>query len=218
LVTAFHQREMSKESGVVLPRKVLACLLVCGVVGCMDARVTTPARSATEQLLLTTAADLAAEKLRLEKLSGKRVALKTTRLDGYAGEYVACAVSDVANRQGALLASDPEHAEVVVTVRTGALSVDRSDFLLGVPTFQVPLPFGGSVQTPELPLLKKIKLTGIAKLAAHAYEPKSGKVIMAGQSASGLSYYSLWTVLGVTFRATNVPEKKPRFAWWPWGT
>ena len=75
MVTAFHQREMSKESCVVLPRKVLACLLVCGVVGCMDARVTTPARSATEQLLLTTAADLAAEKLRLEKLSGKRVAL-----------------------------------------------------------------------------------------------------------------------------------------------
>jgi len=193
-------------------------LFVACCMGCMDARLTTPARSATEQLLLTSAADLAVGQLRLDGLAGKRVVIKTSKLDGYAGDYLTCAVTDAVNRQGALLAEDPEEAEAVLMIRTGALSVDRSDFLLGAPSLNLPLPFGGSIRTPEIPFLKKIKLTGIARIAAHAYEPKTGKIVVASGAASGLSYYSLWTILGITFRATNIPEKKPRFAWWPWGT
>ena len=186
---------------------VVAVLSLAAVVGCTSPHITDPPRSATEQLLISTAADLAMKEVDLKTVAGRRAFVDATAVDGTDKAYVVGAVTERVNAQGALLAADKEHAEVVVAVRTGALSVDRSEFLLGIPQLLIPLPFGGTIQSPELALLKKVARRGIAKIGVHAYETPSGKHLLSVGPVSGRSYYTLWTIMLLTWDVTNIPEK-----------
>jgi len=185
----------------------LALLGILLVAGCASPKLTDPARSATEQLLLSTAADLALKEVDLSPLAGRRVFLDTANFEATDKGYVVGAVNSLLTQQGGCLAPDKAKAEVILAIWSGALSIDRSDFLLGVPNLAVPLPFGGQVQTPEIALLKHISRTGIAKLGLHAYEAASGKHVLAIGPLAGRSRYGLWTLVGLTFDFSNIPEK-----------
>lgn len=60
-------------SGAILCRTVLLCGLVLLWTGCHTTKITEPKRSITEQLLLSSAADRAIEKVDLAELRGKKV-------------------------------------------------------------------------------------------------------------------------------------------------
>jgi hypothetical protein len=184
----------------------------------MSPRFSDPPRTATEQLLLSTATDLAVGEMDLSRLSGRKAVLDPANVDGYDKAYALGALAQRLNEAGALLVGDRKDAEAVVSARAGALSADRADMLIGVPELSVPTPFGGQLRTPEIAFLKQTRLTGIVKLALHAYEHPSGKHILSVGPLSGKSYYTLWTVLGLSFRVTDIPEKAPGNRWWPWGT
>ena len=175
--------------------------------GCSSPHITDPARSATEQLLISTAADLAMKQIDLKAVEGRPAFVDATAVDGTDKAYVIGAVTERVNAQGAPLAADREKAEVVVAVRTGALSVDCAEFLLGIPGLLIPLPFGGTIKTPEFAFFKKVARTGFAKIGVHAYETVSGRHVLSIGPVSGRSYYHLWTILGVTWDASNIPEK-----------
>ena len=185
----------------------LVAVLLCG---CTLHRVSDPPRTATEQLLITTAADRAIGRMGLSALDGKRVFVDPSHLDGYDKAYVLGAVIDRLGRQGARLVKDEKQAEVIATVRAGALSVDRSEFLVGLPSIPVPVPFAGPAQLPELALLKRQIQTGIAKLALTAHDAATGKPVLSVGPTSADSHLTLWRVLLVPFRLTDIPEKRAR--------
>ena len=194
-------------------------LLVCAIAGgCAAPLVTEPARSATEQLMLSTAADLAVEKMDLAALAGRRVYVDSASFEGVDKAYAIASIASRINQAGGLLVTDVKEADVVAAIRAGALSIDRSSFLLGIPSLSVPSPFGASLQLPELAFLKRVKLAGISKFALNAFERASGKHLLAAGPVSGRSYYNLWTILGLTFHFSNVPEKTPARRWWSFGT
>lgn len=198
-------------------RSLTPLLAILCAFGCTTVRTTEPARSATEQLLISTAADGVVANFELAPLAGKRVFLDATHFDGLDKAYAIGAVADRLSTQGALLVADRKDAEVVVTIRAGALSIDRATFLIGIPPIPVPVPFIGVLQTPELALLKRDAQTGLAKVGMTASETPSGKHALSVGPVSSTSYYNTWTVLFViSCRATNIPEKRRRHWWNPW--
>src|SRR5581483_5601598 len=79
--------------------------LFCG--GCTITKMTEPPRSASEQLLLSTAADRAIAKADLRRFADQKVFLDNTNFDSYDPKYVIGSIRDALSRAGALLVSSP---------------------------------------------------------------------------------------------------------------
>ena len=182
--------------------------------GCMGTpRVTDPARTAIEQLLLSTAAERALIGVDLKVLEGKKVFLDASGFEGTDKAYAIGQIKILLGKQGALFVEDKKQAEVVVEVTSGALSVDRSDSLFGIPPIPVPVPNVGTFETPEVAMFKTIKQTGVAKFAMNVYEPATGKQVLAIGPTSGTTYHNFHRMFFLfKFYRTDLPEKKKD--WW----
>ncbi len=194
---------------------VLAVMLWSMVmVGCMGTpRITDPIRTAVEQLLLSTAVDKAFKDIDLTRLAGVRVFLDAHGFEATDKAYAITLTSMVLGKYGALIAEDMSEAEAVAAITSGALSIDRSDSLLGIPSLAIPIPLSGYLRTPEIAFYKVIKQTGIAKLAINVYEKPTGRQIFAIGPVSGTSYYNYHKVFfAFSYRTTDIQEKKK--GWW----
>jgi hypothetical protein len=85
------------------------------------------------------------------------------------------AVRDSLLKQGIHLVTDRAAADTIVEIRVGALSIDETRKLLGIPSTPLPIPLAGQLTLPEVALFKKHQWQGVAKLAATAYDAKSGR-------------------------------------------
>lgn len=179
----------------MLRNAVAVTLLVGFAAACTTVHETTPSRSATEQLLISKAADEAAERLALDISSGAKVFVDSTSFEGIDHKYALGAITDQLLRRGAHLVPDKGNAEVIVAARAGALSIDRSEFLFGIPSFQIPIPLAGPLKTPEFALFKKDHRQGIAKFALTAYNLKDGSLTDSSGPMFGYSHRTKWVVL-----------------------
>ena len=180
---------------------VFATLAVCGgmaLSGCTTIRSTDPARTATEQLLISTAADNAAASLTLNIPKGNKVFVDATNFEGYDSKYAIGAIRDHVLQQGLLLVNDKGAADTIVEIRSGALSVDDRSFLIGIPQVNLPLPLTGStLPIPEIALYKRQTQQGVAKFAATAYDAKKGNLISSAKPLPSGSYDKKTTLLFV---------------------
>lgn len=170
----------------------LAALLLAG---CSSVRETQPEHTATEQLLLSTAADHAVAKLALDLPSGARVFLDTGNFEGYGQRYALGAIKDRLLRNGVRLVGDRMAADVVVEPRSGALSIDRRETLVGIPSFNLPVPLAGDAKTPELALYKEQRQRGIAKFAVTGYGARDGALALSTGPVVGVSHRTKQVVL-----------------------
>lgn len=164
---------------------------------CSNVRHSAPERTATEQFLLSTAVDRAIERLQVKLPSGTAVFIDAGRFDAYDEDYAIAAVRDRFLRAGCRTVGNRGEAEAVVEIRSGALSTDESDALVGVPSFSVPIPLAGDFQTPELALLKQNRRRGIAKIAFTAYWTANGALADRTDPVIGVSGYDDWKFLGL---------------------
>jgi hypothetical protein len=179
--------------------------------GCTQTGLTKPLRSATEQLLISQAADEALAKADLSMLHGKKVFVDKTYFDGYDKDYVIGAVRDLVSRAGGLLMAKLEESEIVLEPRSGALSIDASSSVLGIPSSATPVPFAGAVQLPELALYKSEKEYSIAKIALLAYERESKKHVFSSGPLVGRANIKYFKFLGyIGYTKTTLPEKRSK--------
>jgi hypothetical protein len=176
---------------VVVPVVMLFAFLV---EGCTTTRETNPARSATEQLLISTAADNAAARLSLQIPPQTKVFVDASDFEGTDSKYAIGAIRERIIKQGAQLVDSKGSADMVVEIRSGALSVDQEQTLVGLPHFQVPIPLAGGLGIPEIALFKKAERRGVAKFAATAYDTHDGKVETTG-TQFGFSHDTDWVLL-----------------------
>jgi hypothetical protein len=197
----FAKRSLANRGGCFANRTVfVAVAALTALAGCSDARQTSPARTATEQLLVSKAGDRAAEEITLKIPAGAKVFIDPTKFQGadgkdFDGQYLMSAIRDRVVRNGANLINDKDKADVIVEARAGALSIDEQKLLIGIPSFEVPIPLTGSVKTPELSFFKRAEQQGVAKIGAMAYDAKDGKLIDSVGPAYGYSYRKQWVVL-----------------------
>jgi hypothetical protein len=167
----------------------MALLLLAG---CSSTRATSPAHGAQEMLLLTTAADRAAEALAAQVPPDLTAWIDpsgfSTEPDGFPSEALAygmAAIKDALLRHGVRLMNDRNQTDAVILPRAGMLSTDETTTLLGIPS--IPVPLAPGLITPPLSLYSESVAKGAAKFAASIYDPKTGKLIVSTSPAYGFS-------------------------------
>jgi hypothetical protein len=158
-------------------RAVLALLplIALAVSGCTSARETNPSRTATEELLVSRAADHAARQLDLGLPLGTKIFLDTSYIDGPDAKYAVAAIRDL---------------------RIGALSIDKDTDLVGTKSFDIPVPLStGTLTFPEIALWKKYQRIGIAKFAITGYDAHNGGLAASAGPVIGYSQKTHYVVL-----------------------
>ena len=174
-----------------------AILLGAGLLtGCTTARSTAPLRTASEQLLISAAADRAAAQLSLGIPKGTRIFIDAHYFQGYDEGYAVAAIRTQMLKNGLMLVDDRKQAEAVVQVSSGALSTDQKSLLIGIPQLTVPYyPAGNSVTVPEIALFKQAEEKGVAKFVATGYDAKSGQILATTDPRYGFAHNTNHTVL-----------------------
>lgn len=177
---------------------VVAATLSCAALlaGCTTSRSTAPQRTASEQLLISAAADRAAAQLSLGIPKGTRIYVDSQYFQGYDQGYAIAAIRTQMLKSGMDLVDDRKEAEAIVQVSSGALSTDQKSLLIGVPQLTVPYyPAGNSVTVPEIALFKQAEEKGVAKFVATGYDAKTGKLLATTDPRYGFAHNTNHTVL-----------------------
>jgi hypothetical protein len=179
--------------------------------GCSTSTMTNPPRSVTEQLLLSTAADRAISSISLAELAHKKVFVDGTYFESYDSKYVIGAIRDALSRAGAHVVNAASNSEIIVEARSGGLSVDASESLVGIAQTGLPIPLAGTLNIPELSVYKSSRQHAIAKLALLAYTAQSLDHVLSTGPMVGKSCNKYYKILGIIqWTATDIPEKKTK--------
>jgi hypothetical protein len=182
-----------------MPGRSIMAILALAVVlaGCSTTNESNPPRSATEELIISGAADRAAAQLDLAIPKGTRIFLDATRFDAttFDGKYALGRIEDQLVRDGARPVAERKDADMVVAVRAGALSMDTEQFLIGIPKIEIPIPLAGTFGLPEIALYKERTRSGIAKFAATAYPANKDLPASFTDPKFGVANEREWTVL-----------------------
>ena len=179
-------------------------LLAALLSGCSTDRETDPPRSATEQLLISTAADRAAESLTLDLGPQRKAFLDATNFEGIDGKYAIAAIRSSLLKKGTRFVGEKKDADTIVEIRAGALSIDKHELLVGIPTLDIPIPLAGQLGTPEIALYKSEEQEGIAKFAATAYDAKDGRFLGESTPPLGRSKIKKHVLLVVSWSEDDV--------------
>ena len=192
----------------------LTLALLAGLAsGCVNKqRMTQPAQSVGEQLLLSTAIDRTLSELDMEaigRLKGFEVYLSTTYLKTLDQEYLIGSLRDLLFSSGVLVVDDPVQAQMIVEVRSGANSLDSATVTAGIAEDQaLPNPVTGApVALPELALFKKENNVSVTTVALVAYHANTRVHVFSSGTLLGGAYDRHYQILGLLrLRFTDVPE------------
>jgi hypothetical protein len=171
--------------------------------GCTTARESNPPRTATEQLLISTAADRAAGQMIAQFPAGTKVFVDAQYFDGLDTKFTIGAIRDQLLKDGAHLVADRGSADLVVEIRSAAQSIDQSSTLFGIPSIDLPIPLAGALKFPEIALFKKAQQVGRARIAMTGYDQKDGTYKFTVKPDDGFSHRTQWTVLIVVSWTTD---------------
>ncbi|WP_162912915.1 DUF6655 family protein [Rhodospirillaceae bacterium SYSU D60014] len=178
--------------------------------GCSGTRRTEPSRTATEQLLISAAVDHALDGLDLGIPQGTKLWVDARYFESIDRDYAVGAIRNHLLREGGRLVNGRAEADAVVEIRSGALSTDRNEMFVGIPSVDLPIPLVENASTPELGILKKNDETGVAKIGMTIYEMKTGALAPYSPAAPayGFSDRTRWVVLSlISWTNTDVmPE------------
>lgn len=179
--------------------------LVVAAPGCIGAvRETTSPRTATEMLLVSTAAARAVSQYDAAPLEGRRVYLDLSNFESIDKGFVSSAMRDHLSGAGAILVDDLEArdgqpgAEAVVEVRNGALGIYDGEFILGIPSLPVTVPgLTTALVSPPLYVFRRDTSQGWAKFTIWAYDPRTRRYLGRSHELWGRSFYNQWYWFGV---------------------
>jgi len=175
------------------PAAAFLCLLL--LAACSLTRESNPPRTATEELLISTAIDRAVELLKLDIPKSTSVYLDTSDFEGTDSKYAVASITERVLLAGGRLNPDRSKADMVLAIRSGALSTDSDGFLLGIPATGVPIPLAGMLSLPEVALLKRAETRGVAKFVATLYDARTGALKSVSGASYGFSHRTHWVVL-----------------------
>jgi len=193
---------MTREKWLVSWR-LLVVVLVAALSACSTVRESEPGRTATEQLLFSTAVDRVCEKLALQIPAESKVFVDATYVEGTDSKYLVASLRNRILREGGQLVAGRDQADLVFEPRVGALSVDRKNTLVGTPSIPIPIPLAGDLTVPELALFKRDRQQGVVKLALASYDAKTGALKQSLKPVYSFSQRTEWVVLLFVSWQTN---------------
>lgn len=190
------------------PRAYMCTALIVASVGCSEIRETAPERTANEQLLISTAADRAIDRLTFGVPVDGRAFLETKHFASYDSAYVIGGIRQKMAREGVHLVESPDQAAFIVEIRSGALSINQRRDYVGIGGFEMPIPLSDAVQLPMASLYEEDTHTGLAKFIVTTYDAETRDFLHSSGPVFGISWIDESTLVGIGWRDTNVvPEK-----------
>lgn len=187
-------------------RRLSSTVLAVGASLCLQACITTThyqtnsERSATEQLLITTATDRAVMQLAWPRLAGKVVSVQVASITEKDAPYLKAAVEAWLGELGARIVPSGAEAETV-SVLAGALGTQETNIRVGIPSF--PTPFG---VTPPLNVVAFDRQRGYAKLRAVVRDA-SGATLGASPPVLAWAHRSTFWLFFITFHRGDIFER-----------
>jgi hypothetical protein len=181
--------------------RILIIAALLALTSCTTEVDTNPPRSAMEELLISTAADRAADQLAVQIPKNSKVFVDSGNFAGtdakdMDSKYAVAAIHASLLKQGAHLVGDKKDAQTIVEVRSGALSTDQKSFLIGIPQFNIPIPLAtGALTIPEIALYKDADQKGVAKFGIVSYDAKTGTLIASQNPQYGFAHNVARTLL-----------------------
>lgn len=194
------------------PRLAPAGALLLLAAACTTERQTEPAATATEELLVTNAVDRSVQNIHVDFPADSKVFVDTQYYDmdgAVRPKYAIAAVREALLHSGAHLTEDRKDADTVVELRAAAQSIDHNSFLIGVPSFPVPIPLAGTLEFPEIALFKIDKQTGKSSLALTAYDRKNGTLVAATGPRYGEVHIRKYVIFLVSWSNSDVKPGGP---------
>ncbi len=153
----------------------LAVLAFLGLSACASATETNPSRTATEQLLISRAADRAVEGLTLPIPAGSRVFVDEIYFRVENAPYAISAIRAALSEAGYAVVPTKAEADAVLEVRAGALSLEQMRRVVGLPDMRLPVNETlNVVSIPELSIYSRRDRIGVAEFSGFLYEPRTG--------------------------------------------
>ncbi|HSI31980.1 MAG: DUF6655 family protein [Phycisphaerae bacterium] len=210
---------------VRLPLLLLLLLPAVGSTGCATIRVTDPARTATEQFLLSQAITQSISQLNVDALRDRKVFVDPTYLAGaeqiavqgelrqrlFTSPEQSFATAEFREKlliAGARLVHERKDADVVVELRAGGMSIDRLDNLVGLPATVLSQGETGGVPIgiPEVALYKNTRQRGFAGLSYVAFRNDTGEYVTSSGPYIGRTLRDDFWLFGMGPRTVgNIP-------------
>ena len=157
------------------PIVALTLLGLTSLGACASTAETYPSRTATEQLLVSRAADRAVEGLTLPIPAGSRVFVDDAYFRAESAAYAVSAIRNALSDAGYALAPSKTEADAVFELRAGALSLEQMRRVFGLPDMRVPInDTFNVVSIPELSIYSRRDRVGVAEFSGFLYDPGSG--------------------------------------------
>jgi len=205
---------------IVLAVASLAGIYLAG--GCATIRTTDPAETADQLFLESEATRLAVAHISADQLRDRKVFVDTTYLSTLRENTQDLSFRQVPQQflflvaelraklllSGARMVDRREDAEIIVEARSGGISVNREDYLLGLANVTIPTEGVASIPftTPELALLKSTKQYGFASVAIVAYWRDTGEIVTSSGPFIGRTERKDYWVFGYALTPVgNIP-------------
>lgn len=190
----------------ISPRALLAVVCGCSCCGCATMKESDTARTGLEQLLVSSAADQALNRVDLAPIARAKVYIEQKYLDCVDKNYIVVALHQRLLGLGCSLVEKAEEADVVLEVSSGGVGTDRKELFVGVP--QIPLPPPSPIAIPKMPLFTKNAAMGTAKLLIVAYDNKTKQQVINSGYTLARSDHRNWSVLGMSgITSGSVPNE-----------
>lgn len=182
---------------------IIIALSLAGLVsGCATVKRTgteTP-RSATEQLLLSTAAERSATQIEGPDFLGVPLYLEVAGLTNDAAFAKETVASELQAR-GAVIVTDATKATYTVKLLVQAFGTDQTESFLGIPAMNAIVPI------PEIALYKRRRQTAQSRLRYIVIDTRTGQTVGQAQEAEGKTTSTSWTILFFAFERSDMDDR-----------
>jgi len=177
-------------------------------VGCTTRRITHTARTAVEEMLLSSSVDIAISKYDMLDVKGKKVFIDSNYLitikDGGDTGYIIGMLRSTLGAAGAQILEKKDKADYIIEVYNGSYGTDYNDLMIGIPPMGIPILFAGTLMTPKLSFYEKSAQTATTKLLLNIHDVKNDKLLITRRNVLGGTYYTKHTLLGFAWIYTDV--------------
>lgn len=159
-------------------RPTLALLLAtASFVGCGTTKFSDTGRTATEQLLISSAMEDVVDEYDYSRLAGLKVHIKIAN-STVDSSYLQSLVRQQLAANGAFVRDSLDDADYVLEVAPGAVGTNRYDLMYGIPETSIPaIGTLAATSIPEFALIKRTDQKAQVKLNMWAYNKTTGAII-----------------------------------------
>ncbi|MDO5580002.1 MAG: hypothetical protein Q4G69_02610 [Planctomycetia bacterium] len=158
--------------------------------GCGTTKWSDTGRTATEQLLISSAIEDVIDEFDFYPLAGRKVFIKKDGINCTDNQYLFTVLRQQLAANGVFIKDKEDEAEYILEIAPGAVGTNRYDLMYGISKTEVPSVLsGGTVSTiPEISLIKRTDQKAQVKLMMWAYNKKNGSIIWQSGTKSKTAF------------------------------